>query len=73
MFIQCTVPPKGKLPSSRETRLERNETRLERNETRLARNETRGGKLPLSGTVSFGDFLCVTYLVSLSALEVMAI
>ena len=37
-----------------ETRLERNETRLKRNETRLARNETRGGKLPLSGTVTYG-------------------
>ena len=36
-----TVPLKGKLPPSRETRLVSRETRLERNETSLERNETR--------------------------------
>ena len=35
-----TVPLKGKLPPSRETRLVSRETRLERNETSLERNET---------------------------------
>ena len=35
-----TVPLKGKLPPSRETRLVSCETRLERNETSLVRNET---------------------------------
>ena len=37
---RSTVPLKGKLPPSRETRLVSRETRLERNETSLERNET---------------------------------
>ena len=37
-----TVPLKGKLPPSRETRLVSRETRLERNETRLVSRECTG-------------------------------